>query len=93
MIVKVYFIIIKYCGGPAIHSNTLSPWSSGSTICFLSKGSAVVDKQVERQRLGQHWFIISAYIVVYIQGLYTVYNGAGVRTTVAVLGLGHELGV
>ncbi len=37
-----------------------------------------------RQRLGQHWFI-TAYIVVNIQGLFTVYNGAGVWGTVAVL--------
>jgi hypothetical protein len=45
-----------------------------------------VDEQVARQRLGQHWFI-TVYRAVCIQGLYTVYNGAGVRSTVAVLGL------
>ncbi len=37
-----------------------------------------VDEQVARQRLGQHWFI-TAYIEFFIQGLYTVYNGAGVQ--------------
>jgi hypothetical protein len=40
-------------------------------------------------RLGQHWFI-TASIAVYRQGLYTVYNGAGVRSTVAVLVLATE---
>jgi hypothetical protein len=38
------------------------------------------------QQLGQHWFI-TAYIAVYIQGLYTVNNGARVQSTVAMLGL------
>jgi hypothetical protein len=42
-----------------------------------------------RQRLGQHWFI-TVYVAVYIQGLYTVLNGAGVRRTVAVVGLAQE---
>jgi hypothetical protein len=41
-----------------------------------------MEGQIARQRLGQQWFI-TAYIAVYIQGLYTVYNGAGVRSTVA----------
>ncbi len=36
-----------------------------------------VDEQVARQRLGQRWFI-TLRIAVHIQGLYTVYNGAGV---------------
>jgi hypothetical protein len=47
---------------------------------------SLVDEQVATQRLGQHRFII-AYIAVCIKGLYTVYNGAGVRSTVTVLGL------
>jgi hypothetical protein len=50
-----------------------------------------VDEQIARQRLGQHWFI-SAYKAVYVQGLYTVYNSAGVRSTVAVLGLASNQG-
>jgi hypothetical protein len=45
-----------------------------------------VEEQVARQQIGQHWSI-TLYIAVYIQGLYTVYNGTGVRSTVAVLGL------
>jgi hypothetical protein len=44
----------------------------------------VVDAQVARQRLGQHWFITEC-IAAYKQGLYTVYNGAGVQGAVAVL--------
>ncbi len=40
-----------------------------------------MDEQTARQPLGQHWFI-TAYIAVYIQGLYTVYNAAGVLSTV-----------
>jgi hypothetical protein len=43
------------------------------------------------QQLGQRWFI-TAYIVVYIQGLYTVDNGAGVQGTVAVLELAGNQG-
>ncbi len=43
------------------------------------------------QQLGQHQFV-TAYIAVYVQGLYTVYNGAGVRNTVAVLGLATNQG-
>jgi hypothetical protein len=50
-----------------------------------------VDEQVARQRLGQHWFI-TVYKAAYIQGLYTVYNGAGVQNTVAVLGLATNQG-
>ncbi len=45
-----------------------------------------MDEQRAGQQLGQHWFI-TAYIAVYIQGLYTVYNGAGVQGIVAVLEL------
>ncbi len=45
-----------------------------------------MDEEIARQRLGQHWFI-TVYIAVYIQALYLLYNGAGVRSTVAVLGL------
>ncbi len=41
--------------------------------------------------LGQHWFI-TASIAVYIQGLYTVYNGAEVQGTVAVLELAGNQG-
>jgi hypothetical protein len=48
-----------------------------------------VDEQVARQRLGQHKFI-TVFTAVYIQGLYTVYNGAGVQSTVAVLGLAQQ---
>jgi hypothetical protein len=33
-----------------------------------------------------------AYIAVHIQRLYTVYNGAGVRSTVAMLGLAMNQG-
>ncbi len=50
-----------------------------------------MNEQSARQRLGQHWFI-TAYIAVYIQGLYTVYNDAEVRSTVAVLGLATNQG-
>jgi hypothetical protein len=42
----------------------------------------IVDEQVARQRLGQHWFI-TVYIAAYIQGLYTVYKGARVQGAVA----------
>ncbi len=45
-----------------------------------------MDEQSGRQRLGQRWFI-TAHIAVYIQGLYTVYNGA-VQGTVSVATLG-----
>jgi hypothetical protein len=41
-----------------------------------------VDEQIERQLLGQHWFI-TEYIAAYIQGLYTVYKGARVQGAVA----------
>jgi hypothetical protein len=51
-----------------------------------------VDKQIARQQLGQHWFI-PVNIVVYIQGLYTVYNSAGVQSTFAMLGLARTRGV
>jgi hypothetical protein len=45
------------------------------------------------EQLGQYWFItIYRYIAVYIQGLYTVYNCAGVWSTVAVLGLAMNQG-
>jgi hypothetical protein len=44
-----------------------------------------------RQWLGQHWFI-TAHTAIYIQGLQTVYNGAGVGRTVAVLGLATNQG-
>jgi hypothetical protein len=37
-----------------------------------------VDEQIARQPLEQHWFI-TVYIAFYIQGLHTVYNGAGVQ--------------
>jgi hypothetical protein len=47
---------------------------------------SLVDEQGHTQRLGQHRFI-TAYIAVCIKGLYTVYNGAGVRSTVTMLGL------
>ncbi len=43
-----------------------------------------MDEQQAGQQLGKHWFI-TAYIADYMQGLYTVYNGAGVQSTVAVL--------
>ncbi len=48
-------------------------------------------EQIARQWLGQHWFI-TAYVAVYIQGLNTVYNGAGVQSTVAMLGLAVNQG-
>jgi hypothetical protein len=40
---------------------------------------------------GPEWFI-TTYIAVYMQGLYTVYNGAGVQGTVAVLELAGNQG-
>jgi hypothetical protein len=45
-----------------------------------------------RQRLGQHWFI-TIDIAFYIQGLHTMYNSAGVRSTVAVVGLAHRVDI
>jgi hypothetical protein len=50
-----------------------------------------MDEQQARQQLGQHWFM-TAYIEVYIQGLYTVYNGARVQSTVAMLELAVDQG-
>ncbi len=43
-----------------------------------------VEEQMARQQLGQYCFI-PEYIAAYIQGLYTVYNGARVQGAVAVL--------
>jgi hypothetical protein len=54
-------------------------------------GVTTVDKQSAGQRLGEHWFI-TAYIAVYIQGQYTVYNGAEVQSTVAMVGLATNQG-
>ncbi len=48
-------------------------------------------RAVSGKRLGQHWFI-TVYILVFIQGLYTVYNGAGVQGTVALLKLAGNQG-
>ncbi len=48
-----------------------------------------VDEQVVRQRLGQHWFI-TVHMAACIQGLYTVYNGDGVRGTVTVCKIIHH---
>ncbi len=58
-------------------------------------GVTTVDEQQAKQQLGQNWFITStAYIAVYIQGLYTVYsyNGARVQSTVAMLELAGDQG-
>ncbi len=50
-----------------------------------------MDEQQARQQLGLHWFI-TAYIAVYIQGLYTVHNSARVQSTVAMLELAEDRG-
>ncbi len=44
-----------------------------------------MDEQIAIERLGEHWFI-TVYIAVICKDC-TVYNGAGVRRTVAVVGL------
>jgi hypothetical protein len=43
------------------------------------------------EQLGQHWFI-TANIAVYMQGLNTVYSGAGVHRTVAMLEMAGDQG-
>jgi hypothetical protein len=50
-----------------------------------------VDEQQASQQLGQRW-VITAYIAVYIKGLYTGYNGARVQSTVAMLELAGDQG-
>ncbi len=49
-----------------------------------------MDEQIAIQRLGQHWFI-TVYIAVIYKDC-TVYNGAGVQSTVAVVGLATNKG-
>jgi hypothetical protein len=53
----------------------------------LASREILIEQNIKKWTGPALWLLCGIYIADHIQGLYTVYNGAGVHSTVAVLGL------